>query len=75
MEAAAEKSSTPAVVPGAAPALAKAGVGGYITHISHNLYCPFFLLIALVCHAVPINEMDSNEEIATLEVNFQQSGC
>ena len=30
MEAAAEKSSTPAVVPGAAPALAKAGVGGYV---------------------------------------------
>ena len=25
-----KKSSTPAVVPGAAPALAKAGVGGYI---------------------------------------------
>ena len=34
----ARKSSTPAVVPGAAPALAKAGVGGYIHVVkpSHN---------------------------------------
>ena len=32
VEVAAEKSSTPAVVPGAAPALAKAGVGGYVYH-------------------------------------------
>ena len=30
------RSSTPAVVPGAAPALAKAGVGGYITIINNN---------------------------------------
>ena len=32
----ARKSSTPAVVPGAAPALAKAGVGGYI-------YTPYYI--------------------------------
>ena len=31
----ARKSSTPAVVPGAAPALAKAGVGGLINHSVH----------------------------------------
>ena len=33
-----KKSSTPAVVPGAAPALAKAGVGGYVLAVS-NLTC------------------------------------
>ena len=30
------RSSAPAVVPGAAPALAKAGVGGYKSPIIHN---------------------------------------
>ena len=31
-----KKSSTPAVVPGAAPALAKAGVGGFFS-LNHHL--------------------------------------
>ena len=34
----ARKSSTPAVVPGAAPALAKAGVGGYTHLYIHHIY-------------------------------------
>ena len=36
----ARKSSTPAVVPGAAPALAKAGVGGFISRLS-IFFCVF----------------------------------
>ena len=34
-------SSTPAVVPGAAPALAKAGVGGYIYTCQRQAFCAF----------------------------------
>jgi len=37
-----ESSSTPPVVPGAAPALAKAGVGGYFMYVS---FCDIYIYI------------------------------
>ena len=41
-----KKSSTPAVVPGAAPALAKAGVGGYI-YIYTHMYIYIYIYLHL----------------------------